>query len=99
MFRFAVIAAVILMSILLMVSTFFSGLRDTSLLGFAQAATGVLVTLHLLRALRRGKVPPGGQAAATNPHKNARAIALGFAIAIVAPILVLWWITTSAGPR
>jgi len=90
---------VIVVGVLLTVSTFFGGLRDASVLGFAQSAVGVLVTLDLLRALRKGKRPPDGQRGASNPDKNARALALSLVIAIVAPILFLWWVTSSVGPR
>lgn len=99
MFRLAVSAAVILVGVMLTVSTFFSGVRDASLLGFAQAVTSVLVTLHLLRALRKGRVPPEGQTGTHNPDGAARMIALGFVIATLALILCLWWLTTVIGPR
>lgn len=74
-----------------------NAIRDASMLGYAKAAVAALVTIRLLTLLRQDKASAAeGPTSAGGGDKSAKLIAIGLAIGLGAPFILLWLIKSFA---
>lgn len=71
-----------------------NAIRDASVLGYAKTAVPALVTIRLLFMLRKGDASATEGSSGRGTGKHEKLIAVGLAVGLGAPFLIMWLITS-----
>jgi hypothetical protein len=73
-----------------------NAIHGASLLDFAKPVVAVLVTVRLLLSLRQDRAEKNEQAVESGSGRNTKMIAIGLAVGLGAPVVLLWLITAAS---
>jgi hypothetical protein len=92
--RTAIAIVIVLCGVLLTAVFVFNATQGASVLNYAKAVVSVLVTVRLLLWLRQDQVPKKDQPGAISSGRNTKMIALGLAVGLGLPLVIVWLITS-----